>query len=133
MNIQSYSCRGLSPSLDLSAGFSVIAHLLRPVPGDTQGDPRRLAPQGSGERAVLVIYGEPCGCSAWPLIGGRGSGPPGSFVVGMGLCFLPLSFPFRAFLLQPEQLYVTAAPQRLPLRANWIRQGASAGRAEGTA
>lgn len=59
--------------------------------------------------------------------------PPGSFVVGMGLCFLPLSFPFRAFLLQPEQLSVTAAPQRLPLRANWIRQGASAGRAEGTA
>lgn len=43
MNIHSYSCRGLSPSLDLSAGFSVITHLLRPVPGDTHGDPRRLA------------------------------------------------------------------------------------------
>lgn len=43
----------------------------------------------------------------------------------------PLCFRFSAFLLQSEQFYLTAAPQQLPLRANWIHRGASGGQPEG--
>lgn len=66
-------------------------------------------PRGSGDQAVLMIYE-----ALWLLPAPRGRSPEGaawarwvlcSFVVGIGLCFLPLRFPFSAFLLQSEQLY----------------------------
>lgn len=53
--VHSHLFQGLSPSLHLSGGFSVLTHCLRPVPGDTRGDPGRQAP-GSGAQAVLMIY-----------------------------------------------------------------------------
>lgn len=40
--VHSHSLQGLAFSLYLSGSFSIITHLLRPVPGNTHGDPGRL-------------------------------------------------------------------------------------------
>lgn len=105
----------------------VIIQLLSLLPGDTHSDPGRLD-QGKWRIRLCGWFIKLCGFllfhktphqrvrlgSCWAL---------GSFVVGIGLCFLPLCFRFKAFLLQSEQFYLTAASLQLPRRANWIHLG----------
>lgn len=120
------STSGTSPQ-PVSSISMVIIQLLSLLPGDTCSDPGRLD-QGKWRIRLCGWFIKLCGFllfhktphqrvrlgSCWAL---------SSFVVGIGLCFLPLCFRFKAFLLQSEQFYLTAASLQLPRRANWIHLG----------
>lgn len=111
--VHSRSSQGLSPGLHLAGGFSAIAHLLGPVPGDSHGDPARPDQEKWGTACAdeLLMSG------LWLLAPPQGSSSEGAAWVTLGtqqLCggcrFLlpPLCFRFGAFLSQSEHKYLTA-------------------------
>lgn len=132
--IPSHSFQGLSPSLCVSGGFAVITHLLRPDLGTFVGDSGRLA-QGKWKTggADDLLNSVASYSSTRLLIRGCSLGHAGHSAAlwWVSVCASSPLLSIQCFSVAVwAVLFNRSFTAAIPLHANWVHRGASAGQPE---